>query len=140
VGRLFGGCLFLVVVGTFSVIALVSPGAMGWILWAFLIPFHCAFPMALLTPKLGLFWLGSWVVGFPLARWTLKDTALFTRIKKWFPLGGVGVSGGSRSSWSSGSSGSSGSSWSSSSSSGSSGSSFSGGGGSFGGGGASSSW
>jgi uncharacterized protein len=92
--------------------------------------------MALLTPKLGLFWLGSWLVGFPLARWTLKDSALSTRIKGWLPVASMG-SGSTGGSWSSGSSGSSGSTWSSSSSSGSS---FSGGGGSFGGGGASSSW
>jgi uncharacterized protein len=134
VGRLFGGCIFLVVVGLFSVIALATPGFAGWFLYAFLIPFHCAFPMGLLTPQLGLVWLATWVVGFPLARWVLRDSPWWNRFKASLPT----PSSGGGSSWSSGSSGSSGSSWSSSSSS--SGSSFSGGGGSFGGGGASSSW
>ncbi|HCZ35244.1 MAG TPA: hypothetical protein DHV26_04885, partial [Cytophagales bacterium] len=76
----------------------------------------------------------SYLVGFPIIKWLVNQTAWGKRIAKKFEEGGG--SGGSGGSWSSGSSwgSSSSSSWSSS------GSSFSGGGGSFGGGGSSGSW
>ena len=135
-GRLFMGALFLVVVGLFSAVAVVMPGAGAWMLYVFLMPFHCLFPIAIMTPPVGTAWFVLWVIGFPLARRWLSKTGRAARWRDWVP-----ATAGSGGSWSSGGSwgSSGGSSWSSSSSS-SGGSSFSGGGGSFGGGGASSSW
>ncbi len=137
-GRLFMGAMFLVVVGLFSLLALILPGPIGWTLYAFLMPFHCLFPIAILTPPVGTAWFVLWVIGFPLARRWLARTGRLQRWRDAFPVPASGA--GSGGAWTSGSSwgSSGGSSWSSSSSS--SGSSFSGGGGSFGGGGASSSW
>ncbi|HET8644839.1 MAG TPA: TPM domain-containing protein, partial [Vicinamibacteria bacterium] len=132
--RLVMGAIFLVVVGLFSGLALVMPGGVAWTMYAFLMPFHCVFPMAILTPPGGLAWLALWVIGFPLARawakrkgWAMKMPAFSGGRSGWTSGGSSGGLWGS----------SGGSSWSSSSSSGGG---FSGGGGSFGGGGASSSW
>jgi uncharacterized protein len=137
-GRLIGGVIFLLVVGLFSLLAAVLPGPIAWVMYVFLMPFHCLFPIGLLTPALGTAWFALWVIGFPLLRRALAKTG---RGKRWRTLFALPAGAGSGGGWTWGSSGGSsgGSSWSSSSSS-SSDSSFSGGGGSFGGGGASSSW
>lgn len=126
VARLFAGCIFLVVIGVFSLLALFGEGPMPWILYVFLMPFHCAFPAGILTPMLGAMWFGLWLVGFPVARWLVRKRGWGEGFRDWMPAS-TGAGGGS---WS----------WGSSSSGDSGGSSFSGGGGSFGGGGASSSW
>jgi uncharacterized protein len=127
-GLIIGLTLFTVVVGTFTVIGVLLPGGMSWFLYAFLIPFWAAFPMALLGTTTGLTMLAIYAVGFPLVKLLLPRTAFGKRMAKssaWTGKGGV--SGWSSSSSSGG--------WSSSSSS-----SFSGGGGGFSGGGASGSW
>jgi uncharacterized protein len=128
--RLVMGAVFLGVTGLFSAVALFSRGPIPWILYVFLMPFHCAFPMAILTPALGLAWAALWVIGFPWARWWLKRSGHLPRWQDKVGLMSRGWTSGRT--WSSGDHGS----WGSSSSGGS----FSGGGGSFGGGGASSSW
>jgi uncharacterized protein len=133
--RLVGGLIFLLVVGIFSAVALFGPNPVSWVLYVLLMPFHCTFPMALLTPRLGLAWFGLWVIGYPVARRFIGKSSWGKSWRNW-SAGGGGGSGGA---WRSGGWSSGGGSWSSSSSS-SGGSSFSGGGGSFGGGGASSSW
>ena len=131
--RLIMGVIFLFVIGLMSAVALFLPNVPAWVLYVFLMPFHCAFPAGILTPSLGLAWFGLWLVGFPLARHRLQKAGWAPRWAERLPSA---VSGGSSGgSWG----GSSGGSWGSDSSS-SSDSSFSGGGGSFGGGGASSSW
>jgi uncharacterized protein len=127
-GMLIAGGLFLVVVGTFTMIGILNKGAQSWFLYLFLIPFWAAFPMAILGLKIGGVFFGSYIVGFPLLKVLLPQTGFGARWQKSF-----NGHAGSGSSWSSGSS----SGWSSSSSSSSS---FSGGGGSFGGGGSSGSW
>jgi uncharacterized protein len=131
-GRLMMGLVFVMTAGAFSVLALFLPAAAAWLLYVFLMPFHCLFPGAILSRPVGLGWFALWVIGFPLARWWVGKTGRGSRWSEWFTSG----SGGG---WTSGRSwrSSDGGSWSSSSSSDSS---FSGGGGSFGGGGASSSW
>lgn len=132
-GRIIVALLFLGTVCVFSAFALMMPGGVSWTLYAILMPFHCVFPMAILTPWGGMAWFALWVVGFPFARRWVSRRGWAARWLNWLQAGGGGGSAG----WSSGSSWSSGGgSWGSSSG----GSSFSGGGGSFGGGGASSSW
>jgi uncharacterized protein len=133
--RLFMAAMFLGVIGLFSAIALVMPAGVAWTMYAVLMPFHCVFPVAILTPAGGLAWFALWVVGFPFARRLAARRGWAVKWSGWLTGAGAGSTG-----WSSGSSwgaGSSGSSWGSSSTGGSS---FSGGGGGFGGGGASSSW
>ena len=40
--------IFLLVIGTFSLVALLAPGGVGWFLYLFLVPFYAAFPTAML--------------------------------------------------------------------------------------------
>ena len=127
--------IFLMVIGTFSLVAVQSPGCSGWFLYVFLMPFYFFFP-AMFAPWLGGGLLIAWIIGYPILR------ALFggrgrggrggggMRRRGWggppfifFPGGGGGGwSGGGRSGG------------------GGFGGGFSGGGGSFGGGGSSGSW
>jgi uncharacterized protein len=126
--RLVAGLVFLVVVGVFTLIALVSSGFASWFLFVFLIPFWLVFPNFILGPPFGMLPIVVYVVGFLLFKvWLARSGKGKSLSKKWATLGAS--SGG----WSS-RSGSFSSGWSSG------GSSFSGGGGSFSGGGASGSW
>jgi uncharacterized protein len=127
---------FLFVVGIFSLSALFTDGCGGWFLYAFLIPFWSAFPLAIWGLPVGAFFPVAWVIGFPIAWLLLNKTRrgrTFRQTSKWGKA--LASSGGWRSSggrWSAGRG------WSSSGRSSSGG--FSGGGGRFGGGGASSRW
>ncbi len=125
-GRLIFAGVFTLVVGLFSVFALFMPGCQAWFLYAFLMPFYFAFPMAFGGVPVGIAMLGAWVVGFPVAKLLLGKTAGGRAWLKahpgWASFARSGGHGGSGSGWSSGGGG------------------FSGGGGSFGGGGASGSW
>ncbi len=127
--------IFLVVVGTFTTIGLVSPGAVGWMLYFFLIPFWSTFPMISLGVKAGVMLLAGYLAGYPLFKFwfgkTKKGKALAEKMK----AAAKTKSASGRSYRSGGASG--GWSWSSGSSSGGG---FSGGGGSFSGGGSSGSW
>jgi uncharacterized protein len=120
--------MFILVIGTFSVAALVTPGTPGWFLYLFLIPFYGIFPSIVFPPWGGVIAAGSWVVGFPILRSLLHSSSgtAFRKRHGWT----VTPSSGRR--------------WSGSGSgggySGGGGGGFSGGGGSSGGGGASSSW
>jgi uncharacterized protein len=115
------------VIGTFSVLALLTPGPPGWFLYLFLTPFYAIFPSIIVPPYGGVIAAGSWLVLYPILRSVLNRPG----VKKYRERHGwvvVPASGGSGGRWSSGG-------WS-----GGGGGGFSGGGGSSGGGGASSSW
>ncbi len=125
-GKLLFAAVFTLVVGLFSVFAVFMPGCQAWFLYAFLMPFYFAFPMAFAGPPVGVAMLVAWVVGFPVAKLLLGKTAGGRAWVKRHPgWASIATSGGH---------GRSGGGWSSS------GGSFSGGGGSFGGGGSSGSW
>jgi uncharacterized protein len=129
-GRLLFAAVFTVVVGVFSLLAVFMPGCQAWFLYAFLMPFYFAFPMAFGGLPVGVGMLGAWVVGFPVAKLLLGKTAggraWLKRHPGWATIAASGGHGGSSHGWSSGGGFSSGG--------------FSGGGGSFGGGGSSGSW
>lgn len=131
--------IFLLLVGVFTFIGVVTTGGAGWFLYFFLMPFWLAFPMVSFGVRGGgiLFGLYVIVIG-ALKLWLRASKAGQAMEKRWAKKwAGTQLKRGRRGgSWSTGSSWSS-SSWSSSSSSSSS---FSGGGGSFSGGGASGSW
>ncbi|HVR97569.1 MAG TPA: TPM domain-containing protein [Thermoanaerobaculia bacterium] len=134
--------IFAVVVGTFSVIAVVSHGCQSWFLYLFLTPFYAIFP-SVLWPGAGLIAAGVWLVAFPILK------ALFSRPGSGGSGGGRGsggfggwpifmppIGGGRRrGGWVIGGGGFGGGGFG-----GGGGGGFSGGGGSFGGGGASGSW
>jgi uncharacterized protein len=120
---LFGMAIFVIVIGTFSLIALASQGGMSWFLYLFLIPFYAVFPAAFLGPIVGFVLVGLWIICFPLLKRVAVARGYFS------PQGHHGAL------WSAFSSPSSSSGGGGFSSGG-----FSGGGGSFGGGGASSGW
>ena len=129
IGLLVMGGIFLLVIGTFSMVALLAPGGVGWFLYLFLVPFYAAFPTAMFPPYGGVVAAGAWLILFPIAR-TFLNTPQgkeFRKRRGWVLSPGDGgrwrSSGGGFSGGSSGGGGG-----------------FSGGGGSSGGGGASSSW
>lgn len=122
--RLAFGGMFVLVIGTFSLLALFSKGCTAWFMYVFLMPFYLAFPIVFAGLIGGLAIFVTWVIGFPI----LKLLLSFSPSGKLFLSRHPGLVAFAASSGHSG-----GSSWSS-------GGGFSGGGGSFGGGGASSSW
>lgn len=118
--------IFLLVVGSFSTVALFGSGCQSWFLWLFLTPFWGMFPMVI-DPKVGIASGIAWFVGFPIVKLLLGKTGAGKRFLDAHPtLTTFGSSSGGGGGWSSSGGGFSGG--------------FSGGGGSFGGGGASSSW
>ena len=123
--RLAGSLVFLLVIGTFSFLAIFAKGCMSWFLYAFLLPFYAMFPAAF-WGRAGFIVFPIWLLGFPIAKFVLAKTGVGKEFMKAHPglATAMASSGGSGGGWSSG--GSSGG--------------FSGGGGSFGGGGSSSSW
>ena len=124
--RVIAFSIFIVVVGVFTTIALFTKGSQSWFLYAFLIPFWLAFPLAILGFTAGITMFLTYAIGFiAFKRWASKTTSGRTFQKKWASSGFLASSG---------------SGWSTSGGGGSSGGGFSGGGGSFSGGGASGSW
>jgi uncharacterized protein len=123
--------IYLVVVGTFSLIALFSSGSQSGCLYFFLMPFHLAFPV-ILHPRAGIALFLTWLVGFPIFKYWLHKTGkgktFLARHPGWKTFASSG-GGAGRGGWSFGGGGGGGG-----------GGGFSGGGGGFGGGGASSSW
>jgi uncharacterized protein len=127
--RLIAGAMFVVVVGIFTMIGLLTKGGPSWFLYVFLLPFWIAFPVAILGAAGGITAFVLYALGFPAVKTWLTRTDRGKGILKKLADKKIFVAGPSGG-WSSG-----GGSWSSSS-----GSSFSGGGGSFSGGGSSGSW
>lgn len=121
-----GGLVFILVVGSFTTIALFSPGFFSWFLYVFLLPFWFAFPVAFLGPVAGLSVFATYALGLFAGKLWIGSTASG---KRWMKRFGTGRGGGALSSLSSGGSGG-----------GFSGGGFSGGGGGFSGGGASGGW
>jgi uncharacterized protein len=115
--------IFVLVIGVFSLLALLSKGAQSWFLYVFLMPFWAAFPLVFFGAA-GLLAILAWVIGFPIAKYWLRKTPGGKSFLATHPgLVAFAASGGHSGSghgWSSGG--------------------FSGGGGSFGGGGASGGW
>ncbi|MES1241410.1 MAG: YgcG family protein [Acidobacteriota bacterium] len=118
-GNAFSGVVFAFVIGVFSLMALTTAGAMGWILYFFMMPFLASFGIPVLI---------GWVILFPILK-LLFGRKLGKRSGGrggWWGGGGPFLGGGG---WGGGGG------WS-----GGGGGGFSGGGGSFGGGGSSGSW
>jgi len=130
--RILIGAFIFGIIGLFTVLGILTPG-MGWFLYFFLIPFWAMFPIVVVGTKGALYLLGTYLVGFPIAKLIVSRQSWYEKAKNDIKTKGTARIGGFTVGGSSG-----GSSWSSGSSS--SGSSFSGGGGSSGGGGASGSW
>ncbi len=129
--RILMGAFIFGIIGLFTFLGVVTPG-MGWFLYFFLIPFWAMFPIIVVGVRGALALLGTYVVGFPLAKVILSRRPWYREARESLrttgkaQIGGFTVGGGgSGGSWSSG---------------GGSGGGFSGGGGSSGGGGASGSW
>ena len=128
--RILIGAFIFGIIGLFTVIGVMTPGV-GWFLYVFLIPFWAMFPIVVIGTTPTLWLLGTYLVGFPIAKILLKKRPWYQKAAQDLKTKGHASIGGFT--FTSGSSSSSG--WSSGG-----GSSFSGGGGSSGGGGASGSW
>jgi len=121
-GMLIGLLIFLAVVGTHSVFAILNKGFTSYFHAAFLLPFWTFFPMAFFGSTVGFFSVFLFVAIFAAAKiFFARSPAGQVFQTRWAPRSSRSSSGGG---WSSGGGGSS----------------FSGGGGSFGGGGSSGSW
>jgi uncharacterized protein len=132
--RLLMGAFIFGIIGLFTVIGVVTPGA-GWFIYFFLIPFWAMFPIVVIGTKATLGVLATYLVGFPLAKLALGRTGWYRKAGRDLKTSGRAVVGGMVIS-----SGGSSSSSSFDSGGSDSGGGFSGGGGSSGGGGASGSW
>ena len=128
--RILIGAFIFGIIGLFTVLGVLTPG-MGWFLYFFLIPFWAMFPIVVVGTTGALWLLGTYLVGFPIAKIIVSRMPWYEKAKNDIKTKGSARIGGFTVGGSSG-----GSSWSS----GSSGGGFSGGGGSSGGGGASGSW
>jgi uncharacterized protein len=115
------------VIGLFTFIGIVTPGV-GWFLYVFLIPFWSVFPMMLVGPMPTLVLVAAYLIGYPLAKLHLAQTAWYQKAARDLKTKGTANLGGFAVVGSGGGGGFS------------SGGGFSGGGGSSGGGGASGSW
>jgi uncharacterized protein len=122
----------VLVLGTFSLIALFTPGFQGWFLYFFLMPFYRMFP-SFLGLGGGAAVLVAWGVGFPILKLFLSRSGLGSRFG---PATGSRRGGG----WPWGGGGFGGGGFGGRGGFGGGGGGFSGGGGSFGGGGASGGW
>lgn len=127
--RILIGAFIFGIIGLFTVIGVLTPGV-GWFLYLFLIPFWAMFPMIVVGTTGALYLLVIYLIGFPIAKLLLKNSAWYEKAAKDLKEKGTATIGG----FTLRSGGSSGGGWSSGSSG------FSGGGGSSGGGGASGSW
>lgn len=127
--RLLFGAFIFGIIGLFTVIGVLTPGA-GWFLYFFLIPFWAMFPIVVVGTKGALTLLITYLIAYPSVKLMLKNrpwyqkAATDLRTKGHASIGGFAISSGGSGGWSSGG-GSSG---------------FSGRGGASGGGGASGSW
>jgi uncharacterized protein len=117
------------IIGLFTFIGLVTPGGMGWFMYVFLIPFWSMFPMALFGSSAALGIVGTYGIGYPLARLFIARMPWYRKAREDIKTKGFANIGGMT--LRPGGSGSGGFS---------SGGGFSGGGGRSGGGGASGSW
>jgi uncharacterized protein len=75
VGLIVFSLMFIIVMGTFSVVALLTPGSPGWFLYLFLTPFYGIFPSIVFPPYGGLIAAGSWLIGFPMLRSLLHSSS-----------------------------------------------------------------
>ena len=124
-GMLFFVGIFLAVVGTHSVFAILNRGFASWFHGAFLVPFWLLFPYSVFGGVVGILPVIFYIILFVSAKmWFASSTAGAAFQSRLIPKSGRGFFGSSGGGgWSSGGGGG-----------------FSGGGGSFGGGGSSGSW
>jgi uncharacterized protein len=122
------GAFVFGIIGLFTFIGLVTPGAMGWFLYFFLIPFWSMFPMFIFGSGVALKILGIYGVLYPLTKVFVSRQPWYRKAREdlknkgYAEIGGMVIRpGGSSGSFSSGGG-------------------FSGGGGRSGGGGASGNW
>lgn len=127
--RILIGAFIFGIIGLFTVVGVLTPGV-GWFLYFFLIPFWAMFPIVVIGGKATLWLLGTYLLGFPLAKLYFRRQPWYAKAAQDLKTKGKANIGG----WVMTSGGSSSGGFSSSSGG------FSGGGGSSGGGGASGSW
>jgi uncharacterized protein len=119
------------IIGLFTFIGIVTPGAMGWFLYLFLIPFWSMFPIVIFGSHAALIIIGTYALLYPIAKILIARMSWYLKAQEDLKTKGAAQIGGMT--IRPGGSGSSSGGFSS-------GGGFSGGGGRSGGGGASGSW
>jgi uncharacterized protein len=95
--RILAFLVFLVVVGAFTIIGILTRGCQSWFLYVFLIPFWSLFPSVLLNPPSAIAATVLYLVGFPLAKWWIgRSTFGKSLVKQWAPRAAVRRGAGSR--------------------------------------------
>ncbi len=104
--RILFGCFIFGIIGLFTVIGVVTPGA-GWFLYLFLIPFWAMFPIVIVGVRGALTLLVIYLIAFPAAKLFLTRSVWYERAKAQLASKGVAHiggftlrSGGFQSSWS----------------------------------------
>ena len=72
--NLFAFGFFLVIITPFTLVAVFSRGFPSWFLYAFLIPFWTAFPMATIGAIAGGVLCATYLIGFPIAKFIMAKT------------------------------------------------------------------
>src|SRR5438874_3564954 len=109
--RILLACFIFGIIGLFTYVGIITPG-MGWFLYFFLIPFWVMFPIIILGVRGALILLGTYVIGFPLAKLIVSRSDWYVKAqhdlktKGTTTIGGMAMGGASSSGgWSSGTSG-----------------------------------
>ena len=127
--RILLGAFIFGIIGIFTAVGITTPGGGGWFLYVFLIPFWAMFPIMIVGVRGAMILLGTYVVGYPIAKLIVGRTDWYAKAaqdlksKGTASIGGFTFTSGGSSGFSSGGGGG-----------------FSGAGGSSGGGGSSGSW
>ena len=107
--RILIGAFIFGIIGLFTVLGILTPG-MGWFLYFFLIPFWAMFPIVVVGTKGALWLLGTYLVGFPIAKLIVSRLPWYEKAKQdiktkgsasigGFTVGGSSGGGGASGSW-----------------------------------------
>jgi len=78
--RILIGAFIFGIIGIFTVVGVTTPGAGGWFLYAFLVPFWAMFPIMVVGVRGALMILATYVVAFPIAKaFVSRQTDRFRR-------------------------------------------------------------
>ena len=76
--RILLGAFIFGIIGLFTFVGIMTPGV-GWFLYVFLIPFWAMFPLIIVGARGTLFLLGTYVIGYPIAKLILSRTEWYRR-------------------------------------------------------------
>src|SRR6266581_3032674 len=76
--RILLGAFIFGIIGLFTFVGVMTPGV-GWFLYVFLIPFWAMFPLIIIGVRATMVLLGTYVIGYPIAKLMLARTAWYQK-------------------------------------------------------------